>query len=61
MRIANVKSAPPKRDGFKLNRHRALAHCLRMISAQTRPAFVVRENRYAPRIKCGAGFFRIMR
>jgi len=23
-------------------------------------AFVARENRYTPRIKCGAGFFRIM-
>jgi hypothetical protein len=31
-----------------------------MISAQTRSAFVARENRYPPRIKCGAGFFRIM-
>jgi hypothetical protein len=32
-----------------------------MISAQTRSAFVARENRCTPRIKCGAGFFRIMR
>jgi hypothetical protein len=31
-----------------------------MISAQTPLAFVARENRYTPRIKCGAGFFRIM-
>ena len=31
-----------------------------MISAQTRSAFVARENRYPPRIKCGAGFFRIL-
>jgi len=31
-----------------------------MISAQTLLAFVARENRYTPRIKCGAGFFRIM-
>ena len=31
-----------------------------MISAQTRSAFVARENRFTPRIKCGAGFFRIM-
>jgi hypothetical protein len=23
-------------------------------------AFVARENRFSPRIKCGAGFFRIM-
>ena len=31
-----------------------------MISAQTRSAFVARENRFTPRIKCGAGFLRIM-
>ena len=31
-----------------------------MISAQTLLAFVARENRFTPRIKCGAGFFRIM-
>jgi hypothetical protein len=31
-----------------------------MISAQTHFAFVARENRFTPRIKCGAGFFRIM-
>jgi hypothetical protein len=35
-----------------LNHHRALAPCLSMISAQTRPAFVARENRFA--------LFRIM-
>jgi hypothetical protein len=38
----------------------ALVYCLSMISAQTRSAFVARENRSPPRIKCGAGFFRIM-
>src|ERR1700758_1003210 len=27
--------ASPKRDGFRTKRHRALAYCLRMISAQT--------------------------
>ena len=32
--------------------HRALSFCLRMIFS---------ENRDPPRIKCGAGFFRIMR
>jgi hypothetical protein len=31
-----------------------------MISAQTPLAFVARKSRYTPRIKCGAGFFRIM-
>src|ERR1700756_4041624 len=41
-----------KRDGFRSNRHRALVYCLRMISAQTRSAFVARENRYT--------LFRIM-
>jgi hypothetical protein len=30
-----------------------------MISAQT-PCVCREENRFAPRIKCGAGFFRIM-
>jgi hypothetical protein len=29
-------------------------------SPRKRFAFVARENRYPPRIKCGAGFFRIM-
>jgi hypothetical protein len=36
-----------KRDAIGLNRHRALTLCLSMISAQTRPAFVARENRFA--------------
>jgi hypothetical protein len=41
-----------KRDGFRMNRHHALAFCLRMISAQT--LRVCREgNRYT--------LFRIMR
>jgi hypothetical protein len=40
-----------KRDGCKLNRHHALAHCLRMIFS---------ENRHPPRIQRGAGIFRIM-
>jgi len=31
---------PLKRDEIRLNRHRALALCLSMISAQTRSAFV---------------------
>ena len=35
-----------------MNRHRALASCLSMISAQTRSAFVARENRFT--------LFRIM-
>src|SRR6516165_5638407 len=36
-----------KRDGFKLNRLHVLAHCFRMISAQTRfdSRFFFRENR----------------
>src|SRR5215475_4612089 len=34
-----------------MNRHRAIARCLSMIFS---------ENRCPPRIKCGAGFFRIM-
>jgi len=29
-----------------MNRHRALAYCLSMISAQTRSADVARENRF---------------
>jgi hypothetical protein len=51
--------APIERDDFSSNRHPALSFCLSMISAQT---FRVcrEENRYPPRIKCGAGFFRIM-
>jgi hypothetical protein len=36
-----------KRDEIGINRHRALGYCLRMISAQTRSAFVARENRFA--------------
>jgi hypothetical protein len=32
---------------------------LSLISAQTRSAFAAREKRYPPRIKCGAGFFRV--
>jgi hypothetical protein len=35
-----------------MNRHRALGYGLSMISAQTRSAFVARENRYT--------LFRIM-
>src|SRR5436189_77684 len=35
-----------ERDDFRMNHHRALAYCLSMISAQTRSAFVARENRY---------------
>ncbi|VIO76416.1 hypothetical protein CI1B_64210 [Bradyrhizobium ivorense] len=41
-----------KRDEIRLNHHRALALCSSMISAQTRSAFVARENRFT--------FFRIM-
>jgi hypothetical protein len=41
-----------KLDEIGLNRHRALALCLSMISAQTRSAFVARENRFT--------LFRIM-
>jgi hypothetical protein len=33
-------------DDFSSNRHPALSFCLSMISAQTRSAFVARENRY---------------
>src|SRR5215470_9273198 len=40
-----------KRDDFSSNRHRALTSCWSMIFS---------ENRYPPRIKCGAGFFGIM-
>ncbi len=35
-----------ERDDFSSKRHRALSFCLSMISAQTRSAFVARENRY---------------
>jgi len=42
-----------ERDEIGLNRHRALALCLSMISAQTRSADVARENRFT--------LFRIMR
>ena len=41
---------------MRWNHHYALAFCLSMISAQTRSAFVARENRFPPRIKCGACF-----
>jgi hypothetical protein len=34
-----------ERDDFYSNRHLALSFCLSMISAQTRSAFVARENR----------------
>jgi hypothetical protein len=40
-----------KRDGFSSNRHLALDYCWSMMFS---------ENRYPPRIKCGAGFFGIM-
>src|SRR5215475_14619820 len=33
-------------DVIRWNRHHALAFCLSMISAQTRSAFVARENRF---------------
>ena len=33
-------------DVMRWNRHHALAFCLSMISAQTRSAFVARENRF---------------
>jgi hypothetical protein len=46
------ESSHLKRDEIRLNRHRASALCLSMISAQTRSAFVARENRYT--------LFRIM-
>src|SRR5450631_1137831 len=36
------------RDDFSSNRHPDLSFCLSMISAQTRSAFVARENRYPP-------------
>jgi hypothetical protein len=35
-----------ERDGISLNHHRALVSCLSMIYAQTRSAFVARENRF---------------
>ena len=35
-------------DVIGRNRHHALAFCLSMISAQTRSAFVARENRFPP-------------
>jgi hypothetical protein len=35
-----------ERDDFSSKRHLALSFCLSMISAQTRSAFVARENRY---------------
>jgi hypothetical protein len=53
--IAGVQSQTDralKRDEIRLNHHRALALCLSLISAQTRSAFVARENRYT--------LFRIM-
>jgi hypothetical protein len=36
-----------KLDEAGMNPHRASACCLSMISAQTRSAFVARENRFA--------------
>jgi hypothetical protein len=60
--------------GFSSNRHPALAYCLRMMfsdlpspveaSSQTTnraKGFAQAGNRCPPRIKCGAGFFGIMR
>jgi hypothetical protein len=35
-----------ERDDLSSNRHPALVYCLSMISAQTRSAFVARENRF---------------
>src|ERR1700676_4210532 len=50
-----------ERDDFSSNRHRALSFCLSMISAQTRSAFVARENRYPPIGSWPEGMlFRIM-
>ena len=46
MGFGQIEVAGPKRDEIRMNRHRALGFCLRMISAQTRSAFVARENRF---------------
>ena len=35
MEIESATLRPLERDVFRMNRHRALAYCLRMISAQT--------------------------
>src|SRR6266446_9565627 len=44
-----AKGAKPlERDAFSSNRHPAPSFCLSVISAQTRSAFVARENRYPP-------------
>ena len=40
-----------KRDEIRMNRHRALAYCLSMISAQTRSAGVARENRFVSEVR----------
>jgi hypothetical protein len=40
------REARLERDDFRMNRYRTLIYCLSMISAQTRSAFVARENRY---------------
>src|SRR5258705_9451883 len=48
-------------DDFSSIRHPALCFCLSMISAQTRSAFVARENRYPPIGSWPEGMlFRIM-
>jgi hypothetical protein len=45
MKIVNAALWPLERDAFGMNRHRAPAYCLRMISAQARSAFVAGESR----------------
>jgi hypothetical protein len=40
----DIQAAKAKWD--QLNHHRASGFCCRMISAQTRAAFVAKENRY---------------
>jgi hypothetical protein len=43
--LGTAGTIPLERDEFRMSHHRALAYCLSMISAQTRSAFVARENR----------------
>src|ERR1051326_2838635 len=72
--VNRFERAQSQRDDFSTNRRRALTACWRMIfSGLPAPAEASRQKtaratgvaragtRYPPRIRCGAGFFGIMR
>src|SRR5260370_36770690 len=48
---------PQERDDFRMNRHRAPAYCLSMISAQTPRVCLPRKDPYPPRrLRAGQAF-----